>query len=202
MQDWCRLTKFVSNSKELIISIPWKDRRQQAPDKRLLETIPDNEKSLGVFWNIEDDKVGFQVHMKKKPLTRRGMLPSLSSICDPLALAAPFMLEGRRVTQSLCHQNLDWYEQIPDSMARYLAAWKSNLLLLEYIKVQDVLNPRNLVKLENTVCIIFLMHQSMDMVSVATFKWLMKMIKFIAVRWLLDNQEWYLWSISPFRCWN
>ena len=121
----------------------------------MLEKIPDNEKALGVFWNTEDGKVGIQVHMKEKPLTRRGMLPSLSSICDTLGLAAPFMLEGRRVIQSLCHQNLDWYEQIPDSMAKHLVAWKSNLLLLEYIEVQDVLNPRNFVKLENKVCWFF-----------------------------------------------
>ena len=92
-----RSTKFVSSSKELLMSIPQKDRRQEAPDKRLLETIPDNKRALGVLWNIKDDKLGFQVHMKEKPLTRRGMLSSLSSIYDPLELAAPFMLEGRRI---------------------------------------------------------------------------------------------------------
>ena len=48
-----RLTKFVSNSKELLMSIPQKDRWQEAQDKRLLETIPDNERALHVLWNIE-----------------------------------------------------------------------------------------------------------------------------------------------------
>ena len=98
-----RLTKFVSNSKKLLMSIPQKDRRQEAPDKRLLQTIPDNERALGVLWNTEDDKLGFQIHMKEKPLTRRGMLSSLSSIYDPLGLAVLFMLEGKRIFQSLCH---------------------------------------------------------------------------------------------------
>ena len=84
----------------------------------MLETIPDNERALGVLWNIEDDKLGFQVHIKEKPLTRIGMLSSLSSIYDPLGLAAPFMLEGRRVIQRLRKLNLDWDEQIPDGMAR------------------------------------------------------------------------------------
>ena len=68
-----RLTKFVSNSNELLISLPQKDRKQQVPDKKLLETGPDNEKALGVLSNIEDDKLGFPVHMKKKNLTRRGI---------------------------------------------------------------------------------------------------------------------------------
>ena len=44
-----RLTKFVSNSEELLMSIPQKDRRQEAPDKRLLETIPDNGRALDVL---------------------------------------------------------------------------------------------------------------------------------------------------------
>ena len=141
------LTKFVSNSKELLMSIPQKDRRQEAPDKRLLETSPDNERALGALCNIEDDKLGFQVHMKEKPLTRRGMLLSLSSIYDPLGLAVPFMIEVRRIIQSLCHQNLDWDEQIPESMARQWAAWKSNLLLLEDIKVERCLKPKKLGKI-------------------------------------------------------
>ena len=101
-----RLTKFVSNSNELLISLPQKDRKQQVPDKKLLETGPDNEKALGVLSNIEDDKL--PVHMKEKNLIRRGMLSSLNSIYDPLELAAPFMLERRKIIQILCHQSLDW----------------------------------------------------------------------------------------------
>ena len=56
------------------MSIPQRDRRQEAPDKRLLETIPDNERALGVLQNIGDDKLGFQRHMEEKTLIRRGML--------------------------------------------------------------------------------------------------------------------------------
>ena len=54
-----RLTKYVSNSKELLMSIPQKDRRQEATAQRLLERIPDNERALGVLWNISDEKLGF-----------------------------------------------------------------------------------------------------------------------------------------------
>ena len=41
------------------MSIPQKDRRQEATDQRLLERIPDNERALGVLWNISDEKLGF-----------------------------------------------------------------------------------------------------------------------------------------------
>ena len=80
--------------------------------------------------------------MKEKPLTRRRMLSSLSSIYDPLGLVAPSTLEGRRIIQSLCHKNLDWDKQIPDNMARQWAAWKSNLPLLEDIKVERCFKPK------------------------------------------------------------
>ena len=71
-----------------------------------------------ILWNIEDDKLGLQIHMKEKPLTRRGMLSSFSSTYDPLGLAAPFMLEGRRIIQSFATRIWTWDEQITDSMAR------------------------------------------------------------------------------------
>ena len=71
-----RLTKFVSYSKELLMSIPQTDKQQEASDKKLLETILDNVRALGGLCNTQ--KLGFQVHMKEKPLTRQGMLSSIS----------------------------------------------------------------------------------------------------------------------------
>ena len=66
-----RLTKFASNSKELLNVNPTKRQvTRSSRFQRLLETIPDNEGALCVHWNIADDKLGFQVHMKEKPLTR------------------------------------------------------------------------------------------------------------------------------------
>ena len=163
------------------MSIPQTDKRQEAPDKRLIETISNNERPLGVLWNIKDDKLGFQVHVKEKPLTRQGILSSLSSICDPLGLAAPFMLEGRTIIQSMCHQNLDWDEQILNNIGRHRAAWKSNPLLLEDIKVERCFKHKKFGKIREYSLHHFSDASSMDMISTATFKWLIKMIKFIAV---------------------
>ena len=71
---WIQINQILSIIKELLLSIPQTDRQQEDPDKKLLETILNNERALGVLWNIEDDKLGFEVHMKEKPLTRCGML--------------------------------------------------------------------------------------------------------------------------------
>ena len=43
---------------------------------------------FGVLWNIEDHAFGFKVTLKSKPLTRRGVLPLLSLVYDPLGFGA------------------------------------------------------------------------------------------------------------------
>ena len=73
-------------------------------------------------------------------------MSSLSSISDHLGLAAPFMLEGRSIIQSLCHQNLHWNEQIPNKIESHREAWKSNPLLLEDIKAERCFKPKKFVK--------------------------------------------------------
>ena len=54
---------------------------------------------LGVFWNIDDDAFGFEVALKSKPMTRRGVLPVLRSVYDPLEFGAPFLLKGKQILQ-------------------------------------------------------------------------------------------------------
>ena len=43
---------------------------------------------FGVLWNIEDHAFGFKVALKSKPMTRRGVLPVLSLVYDPLGFRA------------------------------------------------------------------------------------------------------------------
>lgn len=44
--------------------------------------------------------------MKEKPATRRGLLATLSSIYDPLSLASPYLLKGKRILQQLCGMDI------------------------------------------------------------------------------------------------
>lgn len=36
------------------------------------------EKYLGINWKVKDDKFGFDIHLKEKPFTRRGLLLAIS----------------------------------------------------------------------------------------------------------------------------
>ena len=54
------------------------------------------EKAFRVNWNIGTDTLGFKLNLHGKPTTRRQMLSMISNIYDPLGLAAPFFLKGKK----------------------------------------------------------------------------------------------------------
>ena len=98
------MTKFASNSKKVLHSIRETFRRNGVKDKDIGYNLPDAQ-GFGILWNVEADTLGFKIAIKEKPLTRRGMLSTLSSIYDPLGLGAPFLHKGKEIIQALCAQN-------------------------------------------------------------------------------------------------
>ena len=98
--------KFVSNSKDVLVSIPKVESKKGLQDQKLRLGSLITEKALGIHWNIEEDKLGFDVNLKDKPHKKRGMLSMMSSIYDPLGLVSPFVLERRQIIQVLCLNEL------------------------------------------------------------------------------------------------
>ena len=88
------ITKFVSNDKQVLASIPEDERRKCVLDQDLEFGMLPTEKVLGIYWNTEEDSIGFEVRLKEKPTTKRFMLSVFRSIYGPLGLVPPFMLEG------------------------------------------------------------------------------------------------------------
>lgn len=54
------------------------------------------ETALGVQWCMQSDALQFPVVLKDKPLTRRGIISSISSMYGHLGLVAPFLLKGKQ----------------------------------------------------------------------------------------------------------
>ena len=42
------------------------------------------------------------------------MLSTLSSFYDPLGLASPFVMRGRKISQDLCEERLQWDETVSE----------------------------------------------------------------------------------------
>ena len=75
--DMCKsgdLTKFISNK-----LIPEDQRRNGVKNADLIDDLP-TEKALGIQWNIPDDSFTFNIQVNKIPLTKRKMLPIISSV--------------------------------------------------------------------------------------------------------------------------
>ena len=108
-----RLTKFISCKKDILFQIPDALRRDGAKNKDLTGGLP-----LGIFWDTDNDVIKFKIDLKDQPMTRRGMLSVISSIYDPLGLACPFLLQGRRLLQGLCQVMHGWDEMVPDNICQ------------------------------------------------------------------------------------
>ena len=92
------LTKFISNDPRVLSRLP--DEKKANSMKE--ECFPGSgtiERALGVFWCIENDCFCFRIELKARPLTRRGILSTISSLFDPLGVASAFVLEGKRILQ-------------------------------------------------------------------------------------------------------
>ena len=51
--------------------------------------------------------------MQDRPLTRRGILSTVSSVYDPLGFLAPLILVGKSLLQDLCRGKVEWDDPIP-----------------------------------------------------------------------------------------
>jgi hypothetical protein len=86
-----RLTKWLSNSRKVIKSVPELERSKSFKEVIHFADLP-TKRALSVLWNVEADTFGYSISLKDKPLTRRGILSVVSSVYDPLGFAAPFIL--------------------------------------------------------------------------------------------------------------
>jgi hypothetical protein len=136
-----RLTKFASNNREELGTIPVPDRAKNVSNVDLSQSPLTVETALGIYWCIENDTLGFRITLKDKPLARRGVLSTVSSVYDPLGLVAPFLLKGKKLLQRLCSSHKDWDDEISDDERVLWEQWRRNLPLLEKIEVQRCFKP-------------------------------------------------------------
>ena len=134
-----KLTKWISNSRKVIESVPESDR---AATVRLLDLdkLP-IERALGIQWNIETDSFECDIQVKTRPFTRRGILSIMSSVYDPLGFVSPFNLPAKIILQDLCRMKFDWDDNIPDDQSCRWKQWLKELPKLKNYSVKRCINP-------------------------------------------------------------
>ena len=100
-----RSTKWMSNSRDVLSSIPNSERPRTELNLDL-DAMP-VERVLGCHWNAEDDNLVVAGLTVLSKLTKRGVLKTLTSIYDPLGCLSPYIMVARHLMQDLCKQNLN-----------------------------------------------------------------------------------------------
>ena len=77
-----RLTKWISNSKKVLNSVPESERAPSAKDLNFDQNATLTERALGVQWNVNADTFSFKIAKREKPATRmqRNSIDNLFSI--------------------------------------------------------------------------------------------------------------------------
>ena len=143
-----KLTKFVSNSRKVLQSVPEEDREKEIKGLDLGQDKLPVERALGVCWCIESDTLQFRIQLKDQPCTRRGILATISSVYDPLGFIAPVMLVGKKILQDICNTR-DWDEPLDEMTRMRWKKWRDKLFLLENVRVKRSLKPPEFGKVKS-----------------------------------------------------
>ena len=129
-----RLTKWVSNSPDVLKSVPGEELAPDVCDLDLNQDQLPIQRALGVQWHPADDSLGVKVKKKENPMNRRGLLSTLSSLYDPLGLVAPVILQAKKIFQSECRTKKTWDEALDPANEDKWKKWLDSISLLEGLK--------------------------------------------------------------------
>ncbi|XP_041789702.1 uncharacterized protein LOC121604290 [Chelmon rostratus] len=139
-----RLHKFVCNNKEVLDAIPETECASDRKNVNLNYTEIPMHSVLGIKWDVEADVFSFNVALKEKPATRRGILATVASVYDPLGFLSPYILSGKQVLQEMCKRGVGWDEPVPPALETKWKIWLCDLENLQKIQIPRCLIPENL----------------------------------------------------------
>ena len=172
------LTKFTSNSKEVLKAVP----SDKLSNQRLILDFEDPpvERALGILWFVGDDTHSFKIRHLDRPETKHGILSTVCSLLDPLGCAAPVALAARGFVQDLWIASVGWDEPLGEEFLSRWRSWKtqlpssSQLRIMQSYFLQDS-DPQD-CKLQLHV---FQTHQKLDMVHHPICELSTRMVGFI-----------------------
>lgn len=140
-QGGFHLTKWTSNSRTVLLSIPVEERATDVKDLDLESGLLPTERALGILWCTENDTFNFKIEVQNKPLTRRGILSVVGSVYDPLGFLAPFVLPAKLILRDLCREKIAWDEEIVGKKAERWLSWLEDLRKLANFSVSRCIKP-------------------------------------------------------------
>lgn len=108
-----KLHKIASNSSKVMKAFAPEDLAKDLKDINLGADPLPLQWSLGLMWNLESDSFGFQVSLKEKPFTKRGILSTVQSLYDPLGFVSPITVQGKALVRELSSKEYDCDNPLP-----------------------------------------------------------------------------------------
>ena len=142
------LTKWMSNSSDVMESIPPEERSSSGLDLSCLGQGAQS--ALGCFWKPEDDVLCVKSGEADVPASKRGVLRRVSMVFDPLGIVSPFTLRAKLLVQRLWTLKCDWDEPLTGGELAVWEQWLSELPQLQTIEIPRCFKAA--VSSEDTVC--------------------------------------------------
>ena len=133
-----RLTKWYSNEREVLTTIPESERAKSVVNLDLEKLL--TETALGLKWNIEEDKFVWEVSEKmlqrvsQEPVRRRGIVSAVYSLFDPLGFIAPYAMKAKLLLQTLSRKRLGWDDTLEETNKEQWKRWLDDLPKLHQIQ--------------------------------------------------------------------
>ena len=137
------MTKWVSNSSNVMQTIPESDRASVECDSLQLPSQGTEIRALGLLWLIKEDVLQFKTEYKQSVSNRRSILSITNSIYDLLGFLSPFTQPIKVLQQDLCRAKLSWDGTIDEQSQKRVDEWLSDLSKLAAFKVSRCLKPTN-----------------------------------------------------------
>ncbi|XP_053403186.1 uncharacterized protein LOC128558291 [Mercenaria mercenaria] len=126
----------------------------RAKDLKNVDLIGDNllvQRTLGVLWCLDSDTFQYEMVSNNRPLTRRGIVSTVSSIYDPLGFISPVALSGKQILQQMCaDQVVGWDDPLPESLNGKWVKWCAGLKNLPLLKFPRCVKPEGFGKIRIT----------------------------------------------------
>ena len=132
---------------ECLSELPPQNIKQSLSTYDIPSDVSISERLLGVIWDISSDSFIFKIKLKSSPMTKRGLLATISSTYDPIGIMSPFLLLGRCLLQKL--SKYGWDLPLPSQVVSDWNSWKLSLPILESFKIPRCFKPTCFGRLVN-----------------------------------------------------
>ncbi|XP_026738352.1 uncharacterized protein LOC113501423 [Trichoplusia ni] len=141
------LRGWASNQPELLHRV-----RTEMTEKVEVNLGEKEEKTLGLRWFTEKDSIGFRANLRNTPEeiargfkvpTKREVTSAVMSTFDPLGLASPVLIQGKKLLQNIWRSGIGWDEEIADQDHETWKVYLEKMKLLQGLQIPRCLAPRS-----------------------------------------------------------